>query len=412
MFDRIETPVPPTSGAPAPLRVLSISTLFPSPARPGFGVFVARQAEALARRGDVEIVVVHPVGLAVTPFDRVLNSRALRGLPAVAHDWGVDVHYPRFRYLPRTGPRWSASQIARAVLPLARRLHADRPFDVVDAQFFLPDGPAAADIARALGLPFSIKARGSDIHVWGTKPFARRAMLAAAHRAAGLLAVCEALKRDMAALGMPEGRIAVHYTGVDHARFRPVPRSEARAAIAGLVPADGPLLAAVGHLIPLKGHDRTIAALGALPGARLVVAGGGPDDRRLRALAATLGVADRVVLPGALPVERLAMLLSAADAMVLPSEHEGFANAWIEALACGTPVVISDVGGAREVVRDASAGRLTERDARAIALAVRELLAEPPPRAAVAAHAARFSWETNAAQLASHYARVAGAVPR
>jgi glycosyltransferase involved in cell wall biosynthesis len=396
----------------APLRVLSISTLFPSPARPGFGVFVARQAEALARRGDVEMVVVHPVGIAVAPFDHLLNSRALRALPTAARDWGVEVHYPRFRYLPRTGPLWSAAHIARVVLPLARRLHADTPFDVIDAQFFLPDGLAAARLARSLGLPLSVKARGSDIHVWGARPLARRAMLAAASQAQGLLAVSEALARDMAVLGMPADRIAVHYTGIDHARFRPTPRCQARAAIADLVPVDGPLLTAVGHLIPLKGHDRTLAALAALPGVRAVLAGGGPDDRRLRQLAATTGVADRVVFPGPLPADRLSMLLSASDAMVLPSENEGLANAWVEALACGTPLVIPDVGGAREVVRDASAGRIVERSATAIARAVRELLADPPEQAAVAAHAARFSWETNAAQLAAHYARIAGPAAR
>lgn len=394
-----------------PIRVISISTLFPSPARPGFGLFVGRQAEALARRTDVEMVVVHPVGIAIPPFDRLLNSPALRALPAVEHAWGVDVHYRHFRYVPHTGPRWSPGLIARAVLPLARRLHAERPFDVVDAQFFLPDGPAAASIARSLGLPLSIKARGSDIHLWGRKPFARRAMLAAAAQAAGLLAVSEALKRDMAVLGMPEDRIAVHYTGLDHAQFRPVPRHEARAAIADLVPVDGPLLAAVGNLVPLKGHDLTLTALVDLPGVRLLLAGSGLDEPRLRGLASQLGVADRVVFAGVVPAPRVPLLLSASDAMVLPSENEGLANAWVEALACGTPLVVPDVGGAREVVRDASAGRIVERSATAIAVAVRELLAGPPGQAAVAAHAARFSWERNAAQLAAHYAWLAGRAP-
>lgn len=393
---------------PVPLRVLSITTLFPSLARPGFGLFVARQAQALARRSEVEMVVIHPVALAMPPFDRLLSSSALRDLPAVAQDWGVEVHYPRFRYVPRTGPRWSPASIARAILPLARRLHAKRPFDLVDAQFFYPDGPAAASVARALGLPLSIKARGSDIHFMGKQPFARRAMLAAADQAAGLLAVSEALKREMVALGMPVDKIAVHYTGLDHTQFRPLPRSRARAAITGLVPDDGPLLAAVGNLIPLKGHDLTIAALAGLPNVRLVIAGGGPEERGLRDLAAKLGVADRVVLPGPVPAQRLAVLLSAADAMVLPSENEGLANAWVEALACGTPLVISDVGGAREVVHDASAGRIAERSATAIVRAVRELLADPPSQAAVAANAARFSWEANAAELTAHYARIVG----
>jgi teichuronic acid biosynthesis glycosyltransferase TuaC len=400
--------VPPTVKIPAPLRILSISTLFPSPARPHFGLFVARQAQALARHSEVEIVVVHPVALALPPFDRLLNLPALRGLPAMAHEWGVVVHYPRCRYVPRSGLRWSPGSIARAVLPLARRLHAEAPFDLVDAQFFYPDGPVAASVARALGLPLSIKARGSDIHFIGKEPFARRAMLAAADQAAGLLAVSEALKREMVALGMPGAKITVHRTGLDHTQFHPLPRSQARAAIADLVPWDGPLLASVGNLIALKGHDLTIAALDRLPGVRLVIAGGGPEERALRDLADKLGVADRLVLAGPLPAERLSVLLSAAQAMVLPSENEGLANAWIEALACGTPLVIPDVGAAREVVREASAGRIIERSPEAIVEAVLELFADPPEQAAVAANAARFSWEANAAELAAHYARIVG----
>ncbi len=390
------------------LRVLSISTLFPSAARPGFGLFVARQAEALARRGDVELVVVHPVAIAPPPFHRLFNKPEELALGPSAHDWGVEVHYPRYPYIPRIGVRWNARLIARAVLPLALRLHAERQFDVVDAQFFFPDGPAAARIARALGLPLSIKARGSDIILWGHRPFARRQMLAAAEQAAGLLAVSEALKRDMALLGMDAAKIAVHYTGLDHALFRPAPRAEARAAMAQLVPGDGPLLATVGNLITAKGQDLVIAAVAQLPGARLVLAGKGPEEGRLRALAVQAGVADRVHFAGSVKPGQLAVLLAAADVMVLTSEREGLANAWVEALACGAPLVISDVGGAREVLRDDSAGRIVERNAAAIATGVREVLAAPPAQDAVAAHAARFSWEDNAAQLAAHFRRIAG----
>jgi glycosyltransferase involved in cell wall biosynthesis len=89
--------------------------------------------------------------------------------------------------------------------------------------------------------------------------------------------------------------------------------------------------------------------------------------------------------------------------MVLPSASEGLANAWVEALACGCPLVISDAGGARELVTRPEAGRIVSRDPQAIADAVRELIGSAPPREAVAACAARFSWEANAAALADYY---------
>lgn len=390
------------------VRVLSISTLFPNAAKPGFGLFVARQAQALARRGDVEMVVISPQALAPPPLDRILGGQEVCALPASARDWGVEVHYPRYRYLPRLSTRWNPALIARAVLPLARRLHAETPFDVVDAQFFYPDGPAAARVARALGLPLSIKARGSDIILWGQRPYALRQLLTAADAAAGLLSVSAALRRDMIAFGMDGDKIALHYTGLDHALFRPLPRAEARAACADLVPADGQLLVTVGNLIEAKGQHLVIAAMADLPGARLVVAGYGPRDAALRALASQLGLSDRVYFAGGMKPDRLAVLMAAADAMVLVSEREGLANAWVEALACGTPLVISDVGGAREVVTSASAGRIVERSSAAVVAGVRDLLANRPSQAEAAAHAERFSWDENAAQLAAYYARIAG----
>lgn len=389
------------------VRVLSISTLFPCPARPQFGIFVANQMKAVAREPAIDLTMINPIGLPPWPLSRREPYAALARTPARTEQDGLAVHHRFFRTIPRFGADSNPRRIAAAVLPEARRLHGQAPFDLVDAQFFFPDGPAAAIVARALGLPLSIKARGADIHYWGERPRARAQILAAAEQAAGMLAVSQALAADMAAMGMAADRITVHYTGLDHERFRPVERSEARAALSA-IPADGPLLVTTGALIARKGQALVIEALPRLPGTRLALAGAGEDEARLRELAARLGVAERVHFLGVVRHDALAQLLAAADAMVLPSVSEGLANAWVEALACGTPLVISDSGGAREVVGDDSAGRIVARDPQAIAAAVAQLLADPPSRQAVAAHAARFSWERNAATLADHWRGLVG----
>lgn len=384
------------------LRVLTLSTLFPDATRPTFGLFVARQTRALSELDDVAVQVVAGIGLPPWPLSRHAHYAPRRVAPPHEEWDGITVHRPRFRVLPRLEPL-AGRALARAVLPSLRTL----PVDVIDAEFFWPDGVAAMHLSDALGVPFSIKARGSDIHFWGTRAAVRRQMVAASRQAGGLLAVSAALKASMVALGMPEDRIAVHLTGVDLDLFSPVDRSAAKSALG----VDGPLLVSAGALIPLKGQALVIEALAALPGVTLLLVGDGPERPALEARAAACGVADRVRFLGNRPHAELPTLLGAADALVLPSQREGLANVWVEALACGTPLVITDVGGASEVVDRPEAGRLIARNAAAIAAGVREVLAAAPAQAAARQCALRFSWSRNAEQLRQHLRRVSSLPP-
>ena len=393
--------------APSPKRVLSLATLYPNAAQPRFGTFVARSLEALAARGDWQVTVINPVGVPPLSLGRY-RERAAAAISG--EERGVMVHRPTFPLIPKLGGRANPALIASTIMPLIHRLHAATPFALVDAQFFYPDGPAAARIAAALGLPLSIKGRGADIHYWGAQPYAAKAMLRAARQAAGLLAVSEALADDMAALGMARGTITIHHTGLDRDRFRPLGHPLLRRRLGeqlGIaLPERAPLLAGVGALIARKGHDLTIAALAQLPDAQLLLVGEGEERARLEALATRLGVRERVHLLGAVDHDLLPIILSAADAMVLPSASEGIANAWIEALACGTPLVICDAGGAREVVDRPEAGVTVPRDPAAIAAGIAEVLALNPPPEAVAATVEHFSWDANAAALAAYYERL------
>ncbi len=387
------------------LRVLSLSTLYPNDVTPNFGVFVERQMQAVMKRGDVDLTMVNPLGIPPFPLSRHPRYRALTGLPGKELRGGVPVLRPRFRLIPGIGARFNAAAEAKAVLPLARQLHAEHPFDLIDAQFFYPDGPAAVRIGRALGLPVSIKARGADIHHWGKDPATARQVLEAGQAADGLLAVAQGLADDMAVLGMDRDRITIHRTGLNADLFRPYDRKMCRDQLG--LPRDVPVLATVGALIPRKGQSFAIEALAQLPGAILVLAGKGEDQNALKSQAERLGVADRVRFLGAVPHGELPVLLNAADVFVLPSSSEGLANAWVEALACGTPVVTTPIPGAQELITDPAWGRLVPRDGMAIAAAVSELLAARPDPETVRAAVAEYSWEANAAALVAHWRRLA-----
>ena len=385
------------------LRVLTLSTLFPSAARPTLGLFVARQTLGLAARDDVELRVVAPVGLPVWPLSLHPHYRDLARLPGEDSWQGLVVHRPRYRVWPGRAAAGTAARLADSLLPRLRVLRTRFAFDLIDAEFFWPDGPAAMRLAAALGVPFSIKARGSDIHYWGHQPGIGEQIAAAGRAANGLLAVSGALRDEMASLGMPADRIRVHHTGIDLDLFHPVDRAAAKAALG----VSGPLLVCAGALIERKGQALAIQALAALPGAILMLVGDGPDRATLEQLARRLGVADRVRFLGSRPHAELPGLLATADVAVQPSGHEGIANVWIEALACGTPVVTCDVGGARDAIDRPESGRLVERTSDAFAAAIAGLLAEPPAQDAVRASAARFSWTRNCAELFDHLSGIA-----
>ncbi|TVV69999.1 glycosyltransferase, partial [Sphingomonas solaris] len=315
------------------------------------------------------------------------------------------VERPRFPIVPLVGGPLAPRLMARALLPLLRRIRADFPFDVIDAEFFYPDGPAAVRLGRALGVPVSIKARGGDIHYWSAQAGCRRQIVAAGRAAGGMLAVSGPLRDDMIALGLPGDRIHVHHTGVDAALFAPRDRAAAKAALG----VEGPLLVSVGYLIERKGQRLAIEALPMIPDATLLIVGQGPARGDLEARVAALGLGERVRFLGTLPHAELPALMGAADVMVLPSSSEGLANVWVEALSCGTPVVTADVGGAREVIDRPAAGRLVALDPAAIAMGVNALLADPPGQAAARAAVAGFTWEANTAAL---YAHLRGLVTR
>lgn len=382
------------------LRVLTLSTLFPDATRPNFGVFVERQTLGLAARDDVDLRLVAPVGLPPWPLRALSHYAPLASLPERETWKGIDTRRPRFTTLPGTGGRYHVGSLVRRLLPLLTEIRRDFAFDVIDAEFFFPDGPAAVALGRHFGVPVSIKARGADIHYWGHSPQTASQVIAAGQGADGLLAVSEAMKADMAAIGIPAERIRVHHTGVDLGRFAPRDRIAAKGAYG----VTGALVVSLGALIPRKGHDIAIDAVAALPGVTLLIAGEGPERGALQTKIDSLGLADRVRLLGGIPHADLPELLAAADVMALASASEGLANAWVEALACGTPIVITTAGGAAEVVTDPAYGRITTRDSRAFAEAIGDLLAHPPDSAAVRRGAERFTWEANSTALYDHLA--------
>ena len=376
----------------APIRLLTFTTLFPSQARPRHGIFVETRLKQLLATSAVTVTVVAPVPWFPSGGRLFGEYGAFARTPRVERRGGVEVRYPRYLMIPKVGMRMQPWALAHAAEREIRRLARDGlEFDLIDAHYFYPDGVAAAMLARRLGKPFIVTARGSDINRIARLAAPGRLIQAAARAATRVVAVSQALGQEMRRLGVAPDRIVVLRNGVDLELFRPADRVEARRAL-GLGPAK--VLVSVGNLVPLKRHDLFVEAVAAMPGIEALIVGSGPERSRLLALIERVRVADRVRILDDMPQERLRLVYSAADALVLSSAREGWPNVLLEAMACGTPVVAAAVGGVREIVTEPIAGTVVEApDAASLARAASDLLVSPPERAAVRRYAERFGWD-------------------
>jgi glycosyltransferase involved in cell wall biosynthesis len=389
----------PVRVAAAPIRLLTFSTLFPNAARPNHGVFVENRLRHLLATGAATSAVIAPVpwfpSTARWFGDWARNARA----PHAEQRNGLAVLHPRYPVLPRIGMSVAPWLLFRAMLPLVRAMHAREAFDAIDAHYFYPDGVAAVWLGRQLGLPVVITARGTDVTLFPRYAVPRRLIRGAIRDAAALISVSAALKAALVELGAPPGKVTVLRNGVDTTLFRPPDDREAARRALGL---RGPTLISVGLLIERKGHHHVIEAMRQLPEFGLLIVGEGPDHARLAGLIERHGLGGRVRLLGPKPHAELPALYGAADALVLASSREGWANVLLEAMACGTPVVASNIPGNPEVVREAAAGVIAEANTPdGFAAAVQRLFAALPDRAATRAYAERFGWdETTEGQLA------------
>jgi glycosyltransferase involved in cell wall biosynthesis len=383
------------------MRLLTFTNLYPGADRPRHGIFIEERLRALVRSGEV-----HAQVLALRPSAGSFLSR--RSEHGQRH--GIDVEYLGVPTLPLLTNRVDPWLWARAAEPAVRRwLAAGGRAAILDAHFLYPDAVAAALIGRRLGVPTVLNARGSDVNVKCATPYMLRAVRAAAAASSALITVSAALARRLQELDVRAPRLEVLTNGVDLEKFRPRDRAALRAALG----VDGRVLASVGHLVEAKGHRLAIEALAAFPDATLLIAGEGPARKALARTAERAGVAARVRFLGLVPHERIAHVYGAADALVLASAREGMPNVVLESLACGTPVVATDVGGIGEVLTAPEAGRLmSARSTAALRDALASLLAAPPRTEATRAFAQRFAWAPVIARQIELYRDVLAAAER
>ena len=332
--------------------------------------YVHEQAKALRARGH-EVTVISCVG--VPPMAERLrpNLAALdRRTPAEDTVDGIRVYYPRFLTLGSAGERLLGGRLlARAALPLAGRLHAERPFDVLHAHMLPRDGHAGLILARRLGIPFALTVHGTDVFhyfVPGKRPWARNARIA--READALLAVSSLLMRRVQPY-RPSGLTRVVPNGVDLSLIPPARRNRRHRVIS------------VGTLKARKCMDRTLEAFSRIAGewedATLTIVGIGPMEEALRRRIRELGLVSRVELTGGLPHEAVLARMADSDVFVLPSWGEGYGIVYIEAMAAGCIAVGAKDEGIEDTIRDGDNGFLVPAgDADAVERVLRDIFTD------------------------------------
>ena len=378
--------------------IVVLSSLFPSARQPGAGLFIRERMFRVGR--ELPLAVVSPVPwFPLQGLVRRWRPGFRAGAPAHECQQGVDVWFPRFFSVPGLLKGLDGLFMALGAWPRLRRLKREGRLDVIDAHFAYPDGYAAALLGRWLSVPVTITLRGTEAR-HAKDPRLIGKVRWALQRARRVFAVSESLRQVALALGIAPDHVRVVGNGVDLEKFSPLPRVEARQLLS-LAPG-APVLVTVGALVERKGFHHVIALLPALrerfPGLTYLIVGGsspeGDMSAQLKRQVQTLQLDDTVRFLGAMPPDRLRVALSAANAFVLATRNEGWANVLLEAMACGVPVVATDVGGNAEVVSAPELGIIVPfGDAPALQHAIEHTLRAGWDAEALRAYARRNTWD-------------------
>jgi glycosyltransferase involved in cell wall biosynthesis len=378
------------------LRVLVVSHLWPREDWCHLGTFVSEQVAALSRRCDVSVAV---------PVDRTIRREELSPGQLLA---GLSKYRRRRspRLLPvegitlRTVPfqgnilreRFASGTAKNLSSALSTEL-TDRP-DLVHAHTVFPDGLACAYWLEEKKTPLVVTAHGSDVH--SASPGVKKALEPLFRRADLLIPVSRFLAERLIEFGAPADKIRVIPNGFPDALFRDLDATAREVK----------KIAFLGRLDDVKRVDLLIRAMAHLPEEiQLEIAGDGSRRNQYQALTERLGVAHRVRFLGMLRRDKVPRFLSRAGVMCMVSRKEGWPTVLFEAMACGTPVIATAVGGIPEALEDTKLGTLLPLDLspKELAQALEKAISTDWDREYIRKHAFSHSWDRIADQLCEHY---------
>lgn len=376
-------------------RLLFISNLFPARESAYNGLDNAVLLHHLKENFDIRVICPKPV---LPPWKKLeLNPRE--------EDIGLSPYYVPVAYIPKIGSRWNDRLMRHGLRSDFEKLIADWKPDSILCSWLFPDACAVAQLARENGIPCDLITQGSDTHQYLQNPIRRQRILEAIRCCRHVICRSGDLGKRLEAAGAEKQQLHTIYNGIDPETFHVIgiQKDKLRQKL-GLLENASTLLF-VGNLLPVKNPLFLLDAFAKLrstshPDSHLVMIGKGPMREAILKKASSLGILEALSLPGACNSDQVADYMNAADAFCLCSHNEGLPNVILESLACGLPVISSDVGGIGEVLNSPEYGSLVQaNEASSLSNYVKALqdrLDSPHQREVIEKYGKQFTWQKSA----------------
>lgn len=388
------------------MNILVFTSLFPNNENINRGVFIKERVRNYTLAGGAKVIVVAPVPYfpAIPFFPRWSQHRKIKKEEYLD---GIQVLHPRYITIPKIGMTLYGLLMFLSLFLFLKRLNNIFPIDIIDAHWVYPDSFAAVLFGKCIRRPVFVSARGSDINNYARQRIIKHLIYYTLRNATHIITVSAALRNIIVKeLGIETTKISVIPNGVDRGKFYLLEKKHTRDLLR--IPKNKKIILTVGTLRQLKGQSILIEAVRQIPrnDVLLLIIGEGKDRTSLEDKIRQWDLADKVQLLGAKPHYELRFWYAVADLFALASEKEGCPNVVLEAMACGKPVITTDVGDICEIISSRKHGIIVEsRTPQAFASAIEEALYINWEEDAIQEYAAGFTWEVVALQLCSLFSK-------
>jgi len=335
------------------LKICIVTTMFPKFPGDYYGSFIFDEVKALAEKGfEVHVVTQHNPGI---PYGEVMDQ----------------IHVHRFRWLePKkfralvhfNGLMDTFRMITYVISLFFNLIRIIRKYkiQIIHAHSVIPTGFIASIVSKVMGKPLFITAHGMDINNFENKPFFNYFISRSLNSSSKSIAVSEDLAKKMRAMAEDKNKIIVLRNAVDTSRFNPTKNKSIRKNFK--IKDEEILILYVGYLDEFKGIYELINAFNIIHSenrkVKLMMIGAGPKKDHLLKILTEMNIENEVIFTGRVEPQKIHKYYQAADIFVLPSYTEGLPVSVLEAMACGLPIVATDVGGIPEIITDGFNGFL------------------------------------------------------